>query len=92
MDAKFFNSSGEGLAKRKYWHVMKLGVSVLAVSLRYFAVFPELLSTFRLARITGVTNTSFSLVNKMHERVFCKYHSFYSTYVKGSKIILALYF
>lgn len=70
---------------------MKLGVSVLAVSLRYFAVFP-VLSAFRCARITGVINTSFSLFNKMDERAFCKYHSFYSIYVKGSKIILALYF
>lgn len=91
MDAKLFNSSGKGLAKMKYWHVMKLGVSVLAVSLRYFAVFPEL-SAFRCARITGVINTSFTLVNEMHKGVFCKYHSFYSTCVKGSKIILALYF
>lgn len=79
------------MAKRKYWHVMKLGVSVLALSLRYFAVFPEL-SAFRCARITGVRNTSFSLVSEMHERVFCKYNFFYSTYVKGSKLILALYF
>lgn len=91
MDAKFFNSSREGLAKRKYWHVMKLSVSVLAVSLRYFAVFPEL-SAFRRTSITGVINRSFSLINKRHEIVFCKYHSLYSTYVKGSKIILALYF
>lgn len=91
MDAKFFNSSGKRLAKRKYWHVMKLGVSVLAVSLRYFAVFPEL-TAFRRARITGVKKTSFTLVNEMHERVFCKYHSFYFACVKGSKIILALYF
>lgn len=69
MDAKLFNSSGKGLAKRKYWHVMKLGVSVLAVSLRYFAVFPEL-SAFRCARITGVINTSVTLLNEKQKEYF----------------------
>lgn len=63
------------MAKRKTWHVMKRCVSVLAVSLRYFAVFPEL-SAFGRARITGVINTSFTLINEIHERVFCKYYSF----------------
>lgn len=58
MDAKFLNSSGKDLAKRKQWHVVKHGVSVLAVSLRYFAVFPEMGSVFRPVRIPCVINIS----------------------------------
>lgn len=80
VDARFFNSFGKDLAEKKQCHGLEHGVSVLAVSLRYFLFFPELGSTFRYVTIPGVVNVSVTLINEMIKRNtiywYGKYHSF----------------